>query len=120
MKNTIIIVAFISALIVMTVLSISFFRENPDVSISSGNKNINAPVKKPGVLDGIDYELKIDEKEESIWAQMARIKKSKNSENATESDQTAGPVQEDAAEENEPEVTAPPVTEPKNKSFGLK
>lgn len=117
MKNTIILVAFISALIVMTVLTIAFFKENPDVSITSSGKNTDVPVKKQKVLDGLEYELTIDEGEESIWSQMAKLKKSKESENTGE---TAGPVQEENSEENEPEVTAVTEKKVKSKSFGLK
>ncbi len=68
MKNTILLVSIISAAIIFLVITISFFKENPDVSLKKDE--YTAPVN----AQPFDLELSIVTSEANFWDRVAGLK----------------------------------------------
>jgi len=68
MKNTILLVSIISAAIIFLVITISFFKENPDVSLK---KDEYTP---PANVQPFDLELSIVTSEANFWDRVAGLK----------------------------------------------
>ena len=118
MKNTIFAVALVSAIIIITVLTMSFFKENPDVSFKK-DENVYYQAPTPQ----FDFELQIVTSEANFWDRYAALKATEApedenaGENADVTDENGNPVTmvpaegEDGAavtaipEETEEEVT---------------
>ena len=117
MKNTIFAVALVSAIIIITVLVMSFFKENPDVSFTK-DENVYYQAPTPQ----FDFELQIVTSEANFWDRYAALKATEapeeenGGENPDITDENGNPVTmvpsegEDAAvtaipEETEEEVT---------------
>ncbi len=110
MKNTIFAVALVSAIIIITVLTMSFFRENPDVSFKK-DENVYYQAPTPQ----FDFELQIVTSEANFWDRYAALKATEapeeegTGEDAVFTDENGNPVTmiPDTAEDGA-EVTAVP------------
>ncbi|WP_044973792.1 hypothetical protein [Ruminococcus sp. HUN007] len=111
MKNTIILVSIISAAIIFLVIAISFFKENPDVSLKRDEYT------RPVEIQPFDLELNIVTSEANFWERVAGLKATEAPEvfvtdenGETVTDEEGNPVvyDENAAVTSVPEDEAEP------------
>ena len=109
MKTTITIVSMLSAIIILTVIVMTFFKDNPEVSFTKDTASYNYNnSSKSNLLDGVDFELYIVTSEMNIWGELSKLKTTEASEVPAVTDEDGNVLAGPAAGDEQAAVTEVP------------